>query len=37
MHLPSPPFTEEDKQEAAKMVYQHVWQQSVSGIFGVAA
>ncbi len=37
MHLPSPPFTEEDKQEAAKMVYQHVWQQSVSGAFGVAA
>jgi type I restriction enzyme R subunit len=37
MHLPSPPFTEEDKQDAAKMVYQHVWQQSVSGIFGVAA
>lgn len=37
MHLPSPPFTEEDKQEAAKMVYQHVWQQSVSGVFGVAA
>jgi type I restriction enzyme R subunit len=30
MQLPSPPFTEEDKQEAAKLVYQHVWQQSVS-------
>jgi type I restriction enzyme R subunit len=37
VHLPSPPFTEVDKQEAAKMVYQHVWQQSVSGAFGVAA
>jgi type I restriction enzyme R subunit len=34
MHLPSPPFTEEDKQQAAKMVYQHVWQQSVIGVFG---
>ena len=36
-HLPSPPFTEEDKQEAAAMVYQHIWQQSVSGAFGMAA
>jgi type I restriction enzyme R subunit len=34
-HLPSPPFTEDDKQEAAKMVYQSVWQQSVSGEFRV--
>ena len=30
MRLPSPPFTEEEKQAAARMVYQHVWQQSVS-------
>ena len=37
MHLPSPPFSEEDKQEAANTVYQHVWQQSVSGAFGMAA
>jgi type I restriction enzyme R subunit len=37
MHLPSPPFSDEDKQEAANMVYQHVWQQSVSGAFGMAA
>jgi len=37
MHLPSPPFTETDKQEAARMVYQHVWQQSVSGLFSVTA
>jgi type I restriction enzyme R subunit len=37
MHLPSPPFSDEDKQEAATMVYQHVWQQSVSGAFGMAA
>ena len=33
LHLPAPPFTEEDKQEAEKLVYQHVWQQSVSGLF----
>ena len=36
-HLPSPPFTEKDKQEAAKTVYQHVWQQSLSGLFGAVA
>jgi len=36
-HLPSPPFTDAEKQDAAKMVYQHVWQQSVSGAFEVAA
>jgi type I restriction enzyme R subunit len=30
-HLPSPPFTDEDKEEVAKSIYQHVWQQSVSG------
>ena len=35
--LPSPPFTDEDKQEAAKIVYQHVFQQSTSGFFGAAA
>ena len=34
MHLPSPPFTEADKQEAAKRIYQHVWRQSASGVFG---
>jgi len=34
--LPNPPFTEEDKQEVAKQVYQHVWQQSTSGHFGAA-
>lgn len=33
IQLPTPPFTEDDKQEAAKMVYHHVWQQSVSGGF----
>ncbi|EGV17748.1 type I restriction endonuclease subunit R [Thiocapsa marina] len=31
--LPSPSFTEEDRQEAAAIVYRHVWQQSVSGAF----
>ena len=35
--LPSPPFTEAEKQAMAKQVYQHVWQQSASGHFGVAA
>ncbi len=28
LNLPSPPFTEEEKQEVAKRVYQHIWQQS---------
>lgn len=27
--LPSPPFSDDDKQAVAKRVYQHVWQQSV--------
>ncbi len=31
--LPTPPFTDADKQAAAKQVYQLVWQQSVSGNF----
>lgn len=35
--LPSPPFTDDEKQTAAKQVYQHVWQQSASGHFGIAA
>ncbi len=35
--LPSPPFTEGEKQVLAKQVYQHVWQQSASGHFGLAA
>ena len=35
--LPSPPFTDDEKQTAAKQVYQHVWQQSASGNFGAAA
>lgn len=32
--LPSPPFSIEEKESAAKRVYQHVWQQSESGAFG---
>lgn len=35
--LPSPPFTDGEKQEAAKQIYQHVWQQSASGHFGPTA
>lgn len=31
--LPSPPFSEQDKAEAAKRVYSFVWQQSASGLF----
>jgi type I restriction enzyme R subunit len=32
--LPNPPFSDEDKQAAARKVYQHVWRQSASGNFG---
>ena len=28
MELPTPPFTDEDKQAAAESVYEHIWQQS---------
>jgi type I restriction enzyme R subunit len=35
--LPSPPFTEEEKQALAKQVYQHVWQQSARGHLMVSA
>jgi len=34
--LPTPPFTDDDKQAAATLVYQHVWQQSASGLFAPA-
>ncbi|NEX23456.1 type I restriction endonuclease subunit R [Thiorhodococcus mannitoliphagus] len=37
MNLPSPPFTDDDKQAMAAIIYRHVWQQSVSGAFGIAA
>jgi type I restriction enzyme R subunit len=29
--LPTPPFSEDEKQTIAKLAYQHVWQQSVGG------
>ena len=33
-NLPDPPYTPEDKQKTAEMVYQYVWQQSRSGGLG---
>ena len=35
--LPTPPFTMEEKEAAAKQVYRHVFEQSVSGQFASAA
>ena len=35
--LPTPPFTEEEIKAVASEVYDHVWQQAVSGGFAVAA
>jgi hypothetical protein len=35
--LPEPPYTPDDKEAMAKMLYEHVWQQSVGGRFGAAA
>ena len=32
--LPTPPFTDDDKQLAAKRVYQHIWQQSAAETYG---
>ena len=34
--LPSPPFTKEEKKQAADSVYAHVWQQAMSGAFARA-
>jgi type I restriction enzyme R subunit len=34
--LPTPPYTEAEKQAAAKQVYQFIWQQSASGVFAAA-
>ncbi|QDE90496.1 deoxyribonuclease [Myxococcus xanthus] len=31
--LPTPPFTAEEKEAAAKRAYRHIWQQSTSGLF----
>jgi len=37
MNLPTPPFTEEEKELVANNVYAHVWQQAMSGQFARAA
>jgi type I restriction enzyme R subunit len=37
MSLPTPPFTEEEKELIANNVYTHVWQQAMSGNFARAA
>ena len=34
--LPTPPFTEEEKESATKRIYQHVWEQSERGEFAAA-
>ena len=36
-NLPTPPFTVQDKEAVATEVYDHVWQQAVSGDFAMAA
>lgn len=33
--LPTPPFSEKDKEDVAEKVYRHIWQRSVGGEFGV--
>ncbi len=35
--LPTPPFTETQKEEAANRVYQYIWHQSASRHFGLSA
>lgn len=35
--LPTPPFTDKEKEEAASRVYQHIWRQSATGYFGLGA
>ena len=35
--LPTPPFTVEDKEEAASDVYDHIWQQAVNGELAMVA
>ena len=35
--LPRPPFTEDEMKSVASDVYNHVWQQAVSGEFAMAA
>jgi type I restriction enzyme R subunit len=34
--LPTPPFTDDEKQPAAKKVYQHIWQQNAATAAGAA-
>jgi len=36
IQLPTPPFSEEDKQAAAERVYLHVWQQSANQYLGAS-
>ena len=36
-NLPTPPFTEQEKETVADNVYQHIWQQAVSGGFAKVA
>jgi type I restriction enzyme R subunit len=35
--LPTPPFTDDEKQAIAKLAYQHIWQRSVGGNLGAEA
>ena len=35
--LPSPPFTDDEKDALSKNVYAHVWQQAVRGQYGAGA
>lgn len=35
--LPTPPFTDDEKQTIAKLAYQHIWQQSVGASFSAAS
>ena len=35
--LPEPPYSQSDKDAMAKLLYEHVWQQSVGGLFAAVA
>ena len=35
--LPTPPFTDDEKQAIAMLAYQHIWQQSVGESFSTAS
>lgn len=35
--LPTPPFSPDEKNSLARNIYQHVWQQAVSGVFSMVA